>query len=173
MATDDAQGTSITGAGLAEARRLATELARREEEQLMSTGSLGGDPFASIAAAAEAAVAVAIEAGASVDDVHRVILPDVGALARQRAAGRLMVDAASLAFVEDNLMVRSEGEVPVGRVSRLRQILTAARREFDASVRRAVIGGMSAQEIVTVAADAGIELATLDIVLALQGAGST
>lgn len=172
MATDDAHGTSITRAGLAEVRRLATELARREEEQLMNTGSLSGDPFASLAAAAEAAVAVAIDAGASVDDVHRVILPDVGALARRRAAGRLAVDAASLAFVEDNLMVRSEGEVPVGRVSRLRQILTAARREFDASVRRAVVGGMSTQEIVTVATDAGIELATLDIVLALQGAGS-
>ncbi len=138
----------------------------------MTTGSLGGDPFAQLAAAAEAAVAVAIDAGASVDDVHRVILPDAGALARQRAAGRLAVDAASLAFVEDNLMVRSEGEVPVGRVSRLRQILTGARREFDASVRRAVVGGMSAEEIIAVAADAGIELATLDIVLALQGAGS-
>lgn len=172
MATDPHANT-VTQAGLAEARRLSAELARSEEEHLMRTGSLHDDPFAQLASAAEAAAAMALEAGATVDDLHRAVLADAGMLARRRAAGRLAVEAASLAFVEDNLMVRSEGEVPVGHVSRLRQILTSARREFDAAVRRAVIGGMSAEEILAVAAEAGIELATLDVVLALQHTGRT
>jgi hypothetical protein len=139
----------------------------------MTTGSLRDDPFASMAAAAEAAVSLAVEAGASLEEVHRTVLPDAGILARRRAAGRLARDAATLAFVEDNLMVRSEGEMPVGHVSRLRQVLTAARREFDASVRRAIVGGMSPEEIIAVAADAGIELAALDLVLAFSVAGAS
>ncbi|MFN8123651.1 MAG: hypothetical protein U0237_14605 [Thermoleophilia bacterium] len=137
----------------------------------MRSGSLRDDPFGSLARAAEAAVAIAIEAGASLDDVHRTVLPEAGILARRRSAGRLACDAATLSFVEDNLMVRSEGEMPVGHVSRLRQVLTAARREFDASVRRALVGGMSTEEIIAVAADAGIELASLDVVLAFSQAG--
>ncbi len=160
----DPHANAVTQAGLAEARRLSAELARSEEDHLMRTGSLHDDPFAQLASAAEAAAAMALEAGATVDDLHRAVLADAGMLARRRAAGRLAVEAASLAFVEDNLMVRSEGEVPVGHVSR-------ARREFDAAVRRAVIGGMSAEEILAVAAEAGIELATLDVVLALQHTG--
>lgn len=173
MATHDElhHSGSITQAGLAEVRRLCSELSRSEEHELMRVGSLRDDPFASLATSAEAAVAIAIEAGASLEDVHRAVLPEAGMLARRRAAGRLACDAATLSFVEDNLMVRSEGEMPVGHVSRLRQVLTAARREFDASVRRALVGGMSADEIIAVAADAGIELASLDVVLAFSVAG--
>lgn len=173
MAALNEHNSSITQAGLAEVRRLAAELARSEESELMRSGSLRDDPFASLAGAAEAAVSIAIEAGASLEDVHRTVLPDAGIMARRRAAGRLACDAATLSFVEDNLMVRSEGEMPVGHVSRLRQVLTAARREFDASVRRAVVGGMSPDEIIGVAADAGIELAALDLVLAFSVAGAS
>ncbi|MCC6831237.1 MAG: hypothetical protein IT200_07810 [Thermoleophilia bacterium] len=172
-APDESHPTgSVTGAGLAQVQRLCADLARSEENELMRSGSLREDPCRSLAGAAESAVAIAIEAGATLDDVHRAVLSEAGILARRRAAGRLACDAATLSFVEDNLMVRSEGEMPVGHVSRLRQVLTAARREFDDSVRRALVGGMSAEEIIAVAADAGIELATLDLVLAFSVAGA-
>lgn len=119
------------------------------------------------------AIRVAVAAGHHLDEVAAVTAPSAGRLAGQRAAGLLMADAAVLAEVEDHVLSRSEelgGEVPVGDSARMRGLVARARRDLDASVRRAVASGLSSADILRIAADAGLALEPTDLVVAFESA---
>lgn len=166
----DGPSADTEGAPLDRIGEMASGVHALNREVLLVHGTLG-DRATDVGEFMHHAIRAALAAGAHLDDVASAVAPHAGALALHRAAGMLRHDAAVLAEVEDHVMTRAEelgGEVPVGDVARMRGVMARARRDVDASVRRAVASGIGVGEILEIAAHAGLALETTDLMVAFQ-----
>lgn len=164
------QGIGIGAAPLDHIGELASGVHTLNREVLLVHGTLG-DRATDVGEFMHQAIRAALAAGAHLDEIAATVAPHAGSLALHRAAGMLRHDAAVLAEVEEHVMSRSEelgGEVPVGDVARMRGVMARARRDVDASVRRAVASGLSVGEILEIAAHAGLALESTDVMVAFQ-----
>lgn len=170
----DAGHPATRDAALRRVAELAEALHRADREALLEAGVIDAPWDEESRALLDDAVRRALALGAAVDDVSRHAAPTAGRLGRSRAVGYLKTDCAVLAEVEDHLMTSSEqygGEVPVEQASRLRDLRVRARAAVHVSVRRAVVSGMPARDILAAAEAVGLDLETTDIVVAFERVG--